>query len=323
MRDSLGRTVDYLRLSVTDRCNERCLYCMPESYRDWLPAGNILTQDEILAVVRTATNLGFRRFRVTGGEPLIRPGIVELVGAIGAEPGVESVNLTTNGLLLSRLGGALVRGGLRSLNVSLDALDPDRYRAITRGDVGPVLAGLRQMKALGCRIKLNTVLMRGRNEDQILPLVDFACEIDVAIRFIELMPVSMSEMLSAENFLSIGEAKQALEREDTLDPIDDLLGFGPARYFRMRDRGVTVGFISAITDDHFCERCNKMRVTADGKLRPCLGNHLEVDLLPALRPRVDAAALRELFERALAEKPAEHLFRDNYQPGRVMTAIGG
>ena len=323
MNDPFGRTVDYLRLSVTDRCNERCLYCMPETYRDWLPAPSVLTDAEILAVVRAATSLGFRRFRVTGGEPLIRPRIVDLIAAISAEPGVETVQLTTNGVFLPKLGDALFRAGARNLNVSLDALDPDRYRAITRGDLAPVLAGIRLMKALGARIKLNTVLMRGRNEDQILPLLDLAAELDVAIRFIELMPVSMSEMLSEENFLPVGEVRRRLEQDDELTPIEETLGFGPARYYRMRRRGVTVGFISAITDDHFCERCNKMRLTADGKLRPCLGNHLETDLLPALRPTVNPAALRQRFVDTLTVKPVEHLFRANYQPGRVMTAIGG
>lgn len=323
MNDPFGRTVDYLRLSVTDRCNERCLYCMPETYRDWLPQGRILTDAELLAVVRTATSLGFRRFRVTGGEPLIRPGIVDFFAALIAEPGVETVQITTNGMFLPKHGDALFRAGLRNLNISLDALDPARYREITRGDLAPVLAGIRRMKALGCRVKLNTVLMRGKNEDQIAPLLDFAQELDVVVRFIELMPVSMSEMLSEENFLPVGEVRQMLERDDALDPIEDVLGFGPARYYRLRRRGVIVGFISAITDLHFCERCNKMRLTADGRLRPCLGNHLETDLLPALRPAIDPAALRRIFLQTLAEKPSEHVFRDNYQPGRVMTAIGG
>ncbi|HEY8900660.1 MAG TPA: GTP 3',8-cyclase MoaA [Chthoniobacterales bacterium] len=323
MNDPFGRTVDYLRLSVTDRCNERCLYCMPETYRDWLPQGNILTDAELMAIVRVATSLGFRRFRVTGGEPLIRPGIVDFIAGLVAEPGVENVQITTNGMFLPKHGDALFAAGLRNLNISLDALDPVRYREITRGDLAPVLAGIRHMKALGCRVKLNTVLMRGKNEDQIVPLLDFARELDVVVRFIELMPVSMSEMLSDENFLPVGEVRQVLERDDALDPIEDVLGFGPARYYRLRKRGVIVGFISAITDTHFCERCNKMRLTADGKLRPCLGNHLETDLIPALRPTIDPEALRRIFRSTLAEKPSEHIFRDNYQPGRIMTAIGG
>jgi len=323
MNDPFGRTVDYLRLSVTDRCNERCLYCMPETYRGWLPQTNILTDAELMAVVRTATSLGFQRFRVTGGEPLLRPGIVDFIGALVAEPGVRTVQITTNGMFLPRDGDALFRAGLRDYNISLDALDPARYREITHGNLAPVLEGIRHMKSLGCRVKLNTVLMRGKNEDQIAPILDLAQELDIVVRFIELMPVSMSEMLSEENFLPVGEVRRTLERDDALDPIEEVLGFGPARYYRLRRRGVIVGFISAITDTHFCERCNKMRLTADGKLRPCLGNHLETDLLPALRPAISAEALREAFRKTMAEKPAEHLFRDNYQPGRVMTAIGG
>ncbi len=323
MNDPLGRSVDYLRLSVTDRCNERCLYCMPENYRGWMPSKDILTDAELMAVVRAAADLGFRRFRVTGGEPLLRPGIAALVAAIAAEPGVESVMMTTNGVLLPKLGADLIRAGARDFNVSLDAVDPARYRAITHGDIAPVLAGIRHVQALGARVKLNVVLIRGKNEDQVAPILDLAEELDLVVRFIELMPVSMGEMLSEENFLPVGEVRRSLELHDALDPLDDPLGAGPARYFRLRRRGVIVGFISAITDLHFCARCNKMRVTADGRLRPCLGNHLETNLLPALRPEIDRGALRRAFLDSLAEKPAEHLFRDNYRPGRVMTAIGG
>jgi GTP 3',8-cyclase len=322
--DSFGRKVDYLRISVTDRCNERCLYCLPENYADWLPRGEILTYDELLAIVRVTTAMGFKKFRVTGGEPLIRPGVVEFVRDLIATTGVESVLLTTNGTRLPELAKPLFDAGLRRINISLDALDPIIYRAITNGDVAPVLRGIRLVKELGFEsVKLNTVLMRGRNDGEIFRLLDFAAEHDVAIRFIELMPVSLTEMLSEKNFFPVTELLALLRREDEPEPLAKSFGFGPAKYFRLKRRGVTVGLIGALSDLHFCECCNKMRLTCDGKLRPCLGNHLETDLKPALRPQIDAARLQELIKETFTQKPAEHLFRENYQPQRVMTAIGG
>ena len=322
--DPNGRRVDYLRISVTDRCNERCLYCLQEHYSAWLPRAEILSDAELLAVVRTAVGLGFKRFRVTGGEPLVRPGVVEFIRNLIATPGLESVQLTTNGTRLPELARPLFDAGLRRMNISLDALDATTYRTITGGDVAAVLRGIKLAKEIGFpSVKLNTVLMRGKNDGEILPLLNFAAEHDIAIRFIELMPVSLTEMLSEKNFLPVAEVFALLKREDELEPLTEPLGFGPAKYFRLKKRGVTVGLIGALSDLHFCERCNKMRLTCDGKLRPCLGNHLETDLKPALRPQIDAAHLQKLFRDTLTVKPAEHLFRNNYQPHRVMTAIGG
>lgn len=322
--DPNGRRVDYLRISVTDRCNERCLYCLPENYSSWLPRAEILRDDELLAIARTAVALGFKKFRVTGGEPLVRPGVVDFIRNLMALPGVESVQLTTNGTRLPQLAQPLFDAGLRRINISLDALDAGRYHAITGGDLQPVLDGIKLVKQIGFpSVKLNTVLMRGKNENEILPLLNFAAEHDVAIRFIELMPVSLTEMLSEKNFLPVQEVLSLLKREDELEPLAEPLGFGPAKYFRLKQRGVTVGLIGALSDLHFCERCNKMRLTCDGKLRPCLGNHLEMDLKPALRPELDLEKLENLFRSTLSQKPPEHLFRNNYQPQRVMTAIGG
>ena len=199
--DSFGRAVDYLRISITDRCNERCLYCLPENYADWLPRGEILTYDELLAIVRATTTMGFKRFRVTGGEPLIRPGVVEFIRDLIATLGVESVHLTTNGTRLPELAKPLFDAGLRRVNISLDALDPAIYRAITNGDLAPVLEGIKLVKKIGFgSVKLNTVLMRGKNDGEVFRLLDFAAEHDIAIRFIELMPVSLTEMLSEKNF---------------------------------------------------------------------------------------------------------------------------
>jgi cyclic pyranopterin phosphate synthase len=322
--DPTGRRVDYLRISVTDRCNERCLYCMTENHAGWLPRAGILSDAEFIAIVQAAVSLGFTRFRITGGEPLLRVGVVDLIGRIVALPGVESVMLTTNGVFLPALAQPLYDAGLRRINVSLDALNAATYRAITGGDVEPVLRGIDLLREIGFpSVKLNTVLMRGKNEAEILPLLHFAARRDIAIRFIELMPVSSIEMLKDTIFLPIGEVQARLQQQDELIPLDDRLGFGPAKYFRLPKLGATVGLIGAMSDLHFCDRCNKMRLTCDGKLRPCLGNHMETDLMPALRPAVDPSVLQRLFLDTLAEKPEEHSFRHQFVPLRGMTAIGG
>lgn len=320
----LTRSVDYLRISVTDRCNERCLYCMPEQFQAWTPREEILTYEEILALVEVAVERGFKHFRVTGGEPLLRYDISYFIRELVRTPGVESVQLSTNGTRLPELAEELYESGLRRLNISLDALDPARYRAITHGEIAPVLAGIRSAKALGFpSIKLNTVLIRHKNEQEIRPLIEFAASLQIPIRFIELMPVSLTEMLTEENFLPVGEVMALLAEQDKLIPLEEKMGHGPARYYRLKKTGAVVGFIGALTNLHFCESCNKVRLTADGHLRPCLGHHGEFDLKPALRPLVDKAELSSLLDQALAEKPPEHEFRNNWQPRRIMTAIGG
>lgn len=323
-QDSFRRSVHYLRISVTDRCNERCLYCFPRDFAGWSEKEDLLSYEEILATVAVSVELGFTDFRITGGEPLVRPGVPDLVRGIVRTPGVRSVRLSTNATRLAGLAAPLREAGLAGINISLDALDPKRYYEITGGHLGPVLEGIEAVRALGFpRIKLNTVLLRHRNEDQIGALLDFAAQRDLILRFIELMPVTSREVLRPENFLSAAEVRRNLEREDRLEPVEQPLGFGPARYFRMEKRRVTVGFIGALSDLHFCEQCNKMRLTADGRLRPCLGNQMEVDLRPYLRPTIDRESLREAFLDTLRKKPLEHSFRDYYEPERTMTALGG
>ncbi|HUB68584.1 MAG TPA: GTP 3',8-cyclase MoaA [Candidatus Methylacidiphilales bacterium] len=320
----VSRQVDYMRISVTDRCNERCLYCLPEQFQDWSRREEILTYEEILAIVATAVERGFKYFRVTGGEPLVRRDISCFLRKLIGMPGVESVQLSTNGTLLPEMAEELYEAGLRRLNISLDALDPIRYREITHGDIKPVLAGIRVARAIGfTSIKLNTVLIRHKNETEIWPLAEFAASLQIPVRFIELMPVSLTEMLTEENFLPVGEVMAMLSERDKLIPQDIKMGHGPAKYYWLKKTGALVGFIGALTNLHFCEACNKVRLTADGHLRPCLGQHGEYDLKPGLRPSVNQAVLRARLDQALTEKPPEHAFRDNWQPRRIMTAIGG
>jgi GTP 3',8-cyclase len=318
------RQVDYLRISITDRCNERCLYCLPEGFSDWKPRAEILTFEEILAVVRCAVELGFRRFRVTGGEPLVRREVERFVADLAATPGVEYVGLSTNGIRLAALADSLAAAGLSTVNVSLDALDEGLYGRITGGRLTEVLAGIEAARRVQIpSVKLNTVLMRGVNEDQIWPLIEYAAARQLLLRFIELMPVSRSDVLNEDNFFPIGQVQALIRRRTALEPDPVRRGHGPAIYYRLPEVGTTVGFIGAMTNLHFCEACNKMRLTADGKIRPCLGDHCEVDLKPGLRPAFDPAAVRSAFQTALRIKPVEHSFRHQYQPHRIMTAIGG
>jgi len=322
--DSFGRAIDYLRISVTDRCNERCLYCMPEGYHGWERQPDHLTAEEIMRVVRVAAGLGFRKFRLTGGEPLVRRDVSEIVRAMTATPGVTSVGLSTNGTRLAALAAGLYASGLRSVNVSLDALDPGLYRRITGGSLAAVLAGIHVAQDAGFeRVKLNCVLMRGVNENELWPLTLFAAEHDLTLRFIELMPLTRTDVLTPDNFLPIGEAMRLLsERDELVHQPDCQLGHGPAKYYRLAKTGALVGFIGALTNLHFCESCNKMRLTADGKIRSCLGNHGEIDLRTPLR-QTSNDSLREVFLAALRQKPLDHQFRGQYQPLRPMTAIGG
>ena len=319
-----GRVVDYLRISVTDRCNERCLYCMPEGYKGWQARGDTLTDDEVVRLATVAGELGFRKFRVTGGEPLVRAGIVDLLRRIWEVLGVEDLGLSTNGILLEKWAGAIRQAGVRSVNVSLDALDPAVYRRITGGDVMRVLAGIEAARAAGFeRIKLNCVLMRGVNEQELWPLVEYAAERGCPLRLIELMPLTRRDVLDESNFYPMAEAMARLsERDELAAAPEERIGHGPARYHRLKRTGALVGFIGALTEACFCERCNKMRVTADGKLRPCLGDALEFDLMPALRGGGNAE-IAAVFRQALGRKPAAHGFRDVYRPARPMTAIGG
>lgn len=229
--DAFGRTVDYLRISITDRCNERCLYCMPEGYKGWERKPDHLTADEIIRVVRVAAGMGFRKFRLTGGEPLVRADVSEIVRAMAAIPGVEHIGISTNGTRLGALAQPLRDAGVSTVNVSLDALDPAVYRRITGGDLNSVLAGIRAAVAAGFeRVKLNCVLMRGVNEQELWALVLFAAEHGLPLRLIELMPVTTTDVLTEKNFMPVNEAMEMLRQKDELIAQPDWRpGFGPAK----------------------------------------------------------------------------------------------
>lgn len=298
---------------------------MPEGYKGWENTRDHLTADEIIRAVRVAAGIGFRKFRLTGGEPLVRADILEIVRGIKQISGVEDISLSTNGTKLALLAQPLRDAGVRNVNVSLDALDPKIYRQITGGDLNLVLAGIRAAASAGFeRVKLNCVLMRGVNEGEIWPLVLFAAEHRLPLRLIELMPLTSEEVLTGKNFFPIGDAMRLLASRDELLPMPHTkIGHGPATYYSLKHTGALIGFIGALTNLHFCDQCNKMRLTSDGKIRPCLGNHGELDLRAVLRNGGDNTALHEVFLEALRVKPLEHQFRNQYQPQRPMTAIGG
>ncbi|MFH1498377.1 MAG: radical SAM protein, partial [Verrucomicrobiota bacterium] len=216
MTDPFGRTIDYLRISVTDRCNERCLYCMPEGYKGWAQKADHLTAEQIVAVVAAAARIGFRKFRLTGGEPLIRADFLKIAQGIGALPGLHSLGVSTNGLMLAPMAADLSRAGVRAVNISLDALDPEAYRKLTGGDFAKVLAGIEAALAEGMMVKLNCVLLRGINEDQYRPLIRFAAEHGTPLRFIELMPLSSTDVLTEANFLSVSELRARLHAESPI-----------------------------------------------------------------------------------------------------------
>lgn len=332
MEDRFGHRISYLRVSITDRCNEHCTYCMPQELQEWLPRGEILSYEETLRIIRIAADLGVSKVRVTGGEPLTRRNIIEFIREIPKIRGITSVGISTNGTLLAHnvdgrmMAAALRAAGAQSINVSLDTLDRHLYAQITGRDLHrQVLLGIEAAIVAGFeQIKLNAVLMRGRNEDQLIPLIEFAAARNLILRFIELMPVSTTEVLTEENFLPVAEAKRAIESHyGALIPEQSFRTNGPATYYQVPDRNQRIGFIGAMTNLHFCESCNKLRLTCDGKLRPCLGSYLEFDIMKPLRAGASDGELRQFFLDVVERKPEQHDFRTNYQPNRRMVAIGG
>lgn len=337
MQDLYGHLISYLRVSITDRCNERCVYCMPRELQEWMPHSEILSYEELARVVSVGASLGVTKLRVTGGEPLTRRGVLEFFALLEDIPGLHDLGVSTNGSLLARpvperagrTMAACLRGhGVRTVNVSLDTLDRGVYERITGRDYLPqTLAGIAAARSAGFgrnEIKVNCVLMRGRNEDQIVPLIEYAREHDLVLRFIELMPVSTRDVLDDGNFLPIAEAKRRIEAHyGGLFPAPHFKTNGPASYYQLPGSDQKIGFIGAMTNLHFCENCNKLRLTCEGKLRPCLGSFLEFDIREPMRAGASDDELREVFLDVVARKPRQHDFRENYQPNRRMVAIGG
>ncbi len=322
--DPFGRTITYLRISVTDRCDFRCRYCMVE-HPDFLPKKEILSLEEIDLIASTFVRMGVRKLRLTGGEPLVRRNVMWLIRRLGRhlQAGMlDELTLTTNGSQLVRFADELADAGVRRINVSLDTLDAHKFRTITRrGDLGRVLEGLTAARRAGLRVKINTVALKGVNEDELPSLVEWAHGQGFDITFIETMPMGEMEYDRAEYYLPLDRVRSRLQQRWTLEPEAGFSTGGPSRYMRVRETGGRVGFITPLSA-HFCDDCNRVRLTATGKLYMCLGQNEDADLKAVLRREIVGAddetrmaALEQAIRAAVARKPRGHDFA--IAPGEV------
>jgi len=326
LTDSWGREIRSLRVSVTDRCNFRCRYCMPAEGLPWLPKPELLTFEEIHRLVRLMAEMGVREVRLTGGEPLVRRDLPELVALLAKVPGVDDLSLTTNGVLLDRLAGPLVRAGLRRVNVSLDSLSHTRFAEITRRDaLGRVLAGLAEAERHPelRPIKINSVAIRGFSETEVPALAELARRKPYVVRFLEFMPLDADERWDADQVLSGAEIRAIVEERWPLVEI----AAGPSstsRRFRFADGAGEIGFISPVTEP-FCSSCDRIRLTADGRLRTCLFSRSEWNLQQSLRSGATDGELREMIRDAVLHKELKHRVNDPgfVRASRSMSQIGG
>ena len=323
MLDRYGRVINYLRISVTDRCNLRCCYCMPEGVQD-VGLKNILTFEEIWEIVRTGVSLGITHIRITGGEPLVRKGCVDLIRGIREIPGVETITMTTNGVLLGNYGKQLKKAGVDGVNISLDTLDPDEVDKITgKRELQEVLAGIRAAKTAGLPVKLNAV---NRKELDPIPLVRYAQEENLPLRFIEMMPVGYGKKYVGRSNEELRETLEAVcGKAECMTNREELsrMGSGPAVYYQFSDLKVPVGFISAI-HGKFCDTCNRVRLTAEGYLKLCLCYDEGEDLRRVLREG-EKENLRTIMEQTIFRKPAAHCFEHPAEMTETheMVKIGG
>ncbi len=327
LTDRFGRSITYLRISVTDRCNLRCVYCLPQAGVQWQLLENQLSAKEIACIAETAVQGGVKRVRLTGGEPLVRPDIIEIVARLASIPGIDEVSLTTNAMLLEKLAQPLANAGLKRVNVSLDTLDADKFRRITRGgNIDRLWRGIAAAEDAGLTpLKLNTVVVNGLNADELSALARLTIENPWHVRFIELMPVGNAQNWGEgfpallDRYISVQKMQAQLSFFE-LQPEAMPIGNGPARTFRIPGALGTVGFISPL-GEHFCQNCNRLRLTADGHLRPCLLLDGEVDIQDAVRT---GKPLLPYLQKAVEAKPEGHeLFLRHYPESRRMAQIGG
>jgi len=323
MHDALGRTINYLRLSVTDRCNLRCHYCMPAEGIEQLGHTDILSFEELLQIVTAASQIGIRKVRITGGEPLVRKGVIGLIEDIAQVPGIEQVTLTTNGLLLNGQVQALWDAGIRRLNVSLDSLQAHTFSEISRGgDLQKVLSGLEEAENAGMKIKLNMVVMRGVNDQEIVPFAALSQQKPWSVRYIEYMPV-IREKGWQQKIVTGSEILQRLQEVFTLEEISRTLYCGPAKPYRIKNALGTVGIITPMSD-HFCGSCNRIRVTSTGFAKSCLLSEGGIDLKSALQ-QSDPEALQNALQQVISDKPSEHHLNSDPEGSTPfsMSKIGG
>ncbi|HEX6559379.1 MAG TPA: GTP 3',8-cyclase MoaA [Longimicrobiales bacterium] len=326
MQDGFGRRIEYLRISVTDKCNLRCVYCMPEEGLPWLRHEQILRYEEIAQIVSVMARMGLRRVRLTGGEPLVRRDLIKLVELLKAIPEIEDISLSTNAVLLADRAAALRAAGVNRVNISLDSLRPERIDAIARrsGTHERIFAGLAAAETAGfAPLKINAVIMRGRNDDELEEFARATVERPWHVRFIELMPVADNLALSLDEYVSAVEMLQRLSRMGDLAPADGPQGNGPATYFQFAGARGSVGVITPMSHN-YCDRCNRMRLTADGHLRPCLFGDLQTNLRDPLRR---GEAIEPLIEHTLTIKPERHYLIQGQAVGsgglRALSQVGG
>ncbi len=332
MKDGQGRQIDYLRISLTDRCNLRCIYCMPEHGVKSIPHESILTLEEVHKAIECASQLGIKHIRFTGGEPTVRKGLLGLIERTAQTPGIESVALTTNAILLPNMATDLKAAGLSRVNISLDTLDTEQYRFITRrGNLNDALKGVEAALSSGLSpVKLNTVVVRSLNQD-LLSFARLTVDAPLHVRFIEYMPIGSGEDCGGCGW-GLDDVVPAKEIIETINMQAQSIGlgslqlttttpdgWGPAQYYRLPDAQGTVGVISAISN-HFCASCNRLRLTADGKIKPCLFSDTEYDIRSALR-KGDKEEVLSVFEAALSHKPSGHEHRVGTR--RMMSQVGG
>jgi GTP 3',8-cyclase len=324
--DGFSRPITYLRVSVTDKCNLRCIYCMPEGGLPWLSRDDILTYEEIVQIVRAAASVGVRTIRLTGGEPLVRRNLERLVARIASIRGIDDIALSTNGLLLEAALPALAAAGLRRLNLSLDTLRPERFKAIARrAGLDAVLRSIDAAIANGLTpVKINCVVMRGKNDDELEDFARLTLERPVFVRFIELMPVSENLELQREAFVGSDEILERISAIGELHPAIGPRGNGPARYFAFSGGAGAIGVISPLSHD-YCERCNRVRLTADGHLRLCLFGDQALDLRSPLRSGATPEQIASLLRSAMLIKPERHHLRlgESSSRMRAFSEIGG
>lgn len=322
MKDSFNRDIDYLRISIIDRCNLRCIYCMPEEgIKNLLPHQEILTYEEILKIVEIGVALGIKKVRITGGEPLLRKGIVSFIERLANIEGIIDIGMTTNGVLLKRFANALFNAGLKRVNISLDSLDEKKFRLITRiGSIHDVLEGIEEAEKVGLNpVKINVVVMRGINDDEVEKFALWSIEKDYQIRFIEFMPIGPNSWRE-EMFISKNQIRELIEKKvGPLFPVQ-MKKSGPAEYYKLEGAKGLLGFISPMSS-HICTRCNRLRLTAEGKLRPCLFSDKELDLKQLLRAGASDEEIRELIIKTINLKPKG--MSEKSKPLRAMSTIGG
>lgn len=323
MKDKFGREIDYLRVSVTDKCNLRCIYCMDEKDNSFLKNDEKLTDDEIYRIVKESSKLGIKKVRITGGEPLVRTDLVKLVSKINSIPGIEEIYLTTNGILLADMIDELAVNGLKGVNISLDSLNEERFNKLTRlGKLNKVLEAIDKAIALGIKVKLNTVIVNDINKDEIIDFVNLTKEKEIDVRFIELMPIGIA--INYKGATNEDVLKVISENYSDYEEVVRSKSGGPASYIKLKNAKGKIGFISAISNC-FCEECNRIRLTPEGFLKQCLHFDYGIDLKSKLRTGITDEELRKLIYDNIYDKPEKHLFleKSDHKELKFMNQIGG